>query len=222
MREPRAQYCRRMWPVRSRSRPVLRAPEGLGGLLDRIGRPDATGRQSGISRAAWERAVGARIAEHAQPVSTDKGVLVVRVTSSVWASELSFLVEPILTQLQAQGVGVRALRFRVGSLDVPVKPTALRAYLAVPAPEPLPAELARVVEGIEDAELRAIVRDAAQANLAWQAYVGGPEDAAPPGGQQRATSAASRAARVPRYAAPGSTPPGQTSAGDRGASRRRP
>lgn len=213
-------------PMARRRRPVLTAPERIAGVIDRVGQHGATRRSPSISPSDWEAAVGARIAERARPVSLDRGVLVLRVASSVWASELSFLEGPILERLKDRGLDVHALRYRVGVIEAPSRAKAFRASLAVPAPLPLPTNLERVVATIEDDELRSTVAAAAQANLAWQAYVGldtGAGAAPIPAPQATsATSAASRAARVPRCAGPENGPQDQTLAGAPATSRRKP
>jgi len=49
--------------------------------------------------ARWEDVAGARIAENAQPLRLEEGVLVVRAKTSTWASELSLLAPKLLERL---------------------------------------------------------------------------------------------------------------------------
>lgn len=204
-------------------RPVLNAPEGIAGVINRVEAREGTTRTRTVSQADWEAAVGARISERARPVSLVRGVLVVRVATSVWASELSFLAGAIVERLRARGIEAQRLKFRVGVVEAPTRSKAFRASVAVPTPLPLPTELEQVVATIADDELRSTVAAAAQANLAWQAYVGVDGAATTQAREGRgATTAGSRAARVPRCAGPESDPQDQTSAGVRGASRRKP
>jgi len=198
----------------ARPRPVLRSPERLGGVIDRAEPHARAYAKPNVSMRDWIAAVGARIAERAEPVEIDRGTLIVRVANSVWASELSLLAVTILQRLEAVGAPVHALRYRVGTIEGAPRPKAFRASRAVPAPLPLPASVSAALANVDDDELRQIIGNAAQANLAWQAYVDP--------GTAPATPATSRAARVPRSAEPESGPPGQTTAGDPGGARRRP
>ena len=174
-----------------------------------------------VSKHDWLAAVGPRIAERAEPIEIDRGTLIVRVATSVWASELSLLAIPIKARLAERGVVVSALRYRVGPIEAPVRPTALRETRIVPAPLPLPEALGADLDRVGDEELRAVITEAARANLAWQAYTGNAHDLPTrPDGLPR--SATSRAARVPRSAGTGSGPPDQTPGAAPGAPRRRP
>jgi len=203
---------------RARRRPTLRAPEAIGGVVARVRAGPGATEKATVSREVWETAVGARIAERAQPIEIDHGTLVVRVATSVWASELSLLAIPLLSRLRTAGVEVLALRCRVGAIEAPVRTTALRNTLAVPPPLPVPAALMRELALVLDPELRETIAGAARANLAWQAYVGDTNRV----GGGAPTSGASRAARVPQSSERGSGPPDQTSATVPAAPPRRP
>ncbi len=177
---------------RPQRRPVLGRPEPLRGL---VGRVDGGGSSAGrpvISRDDWEQAVGPRIAERAQPLEVDRGTLIVRVATSVWASELSLLSVLILARLNARGMALQGLRCRVGLVEARVQPTALRVSRAVPPPAALPPAVEQALAAVADDELRAVIGAAASANLAWQDYVAGGTDGTTRGG--------SRAARVPQSA----------------------
>jgi hypothetical protein len=199
-------------------RPILRSPEPIAGVIGRAERDGVSGAKPNVSMQDWVAAVGARIAERAQPIELDRGTLVVRVATSVWASELSLLATPILERLAARGLEVRALRYRVGAVEAPRTVAAFRATRAVPAPQPLPPELLGALAAVGDDDLRASIADAARANLAWQAYVG----PGAPGTEPAATTAASRAARVPRSAETETDPRDRTTGAGPAASRRRP
>jgi hypothetical protein len=201
-------------PRRPGRRPALRSPEPIAGVIRRAER-EVPGQKPNVSLQDWEAAVGARIAERAQPIEIDRGTLIVRVATNVWASELSLLAAPILERLAARGVHVRALRYRVGAIEAPPREKAFRSTRAVPPPLPLPAELEGALAAVDDVELRAIIGEAARANLAWQTYVG-------PGRAGAPTSGASRAARVPRSAGRESDPPARTTGAAPGAPRRTP
>ncbi len=113
-----------------------------------------------LSRAEWERAVGTRIAERSAPWRLEKGVLFVRVTHSVWASELALLSTDICRSLQLYGVAVEGLRFSVGRVEV--EPRAEPRHARQPRRAPLPNEVTRGLATITDAPLRdAMARAAA-------------------------------------------------------------
>ncbi len=92
-----------------------------------------------------------------------------RAATSVWASELSLLSDALLVRLRAEGIAATELRFRVGSLDPPVRAAETLMSRKVPPPAPLPTELAHAIDRIADDELKEAIANAARANLAWQA-----------------------------------------------------
>jgi len=65
----------------------------------------------------WGGVVGKKIAEHARPSSIKKGVLVVKVSDSVWLQELEFEAETIKEGLnrKLQREAIKKIRFRVGT-----------------------------------------------------------------------------------------------------------
>ena len=65
----------------------------------------------------WDGVVGKKIAEHAQPSWIKKGVLMVKVTDSVWLQELEFMAEKIKEGLNAkiQREAIKKIRLRVGT-----------------------------------------------------------------------------------------------------------
>jgi hypothetical protein len=73
-------------------------------------------------RAAWADIVGQDVARAAQPVALTGSALVVLTTSGAWSHQLAFLEREIIRQVNALGVrGVERLRFRVGTIRVPVR-----------------------------------------------------------------------------------------------------
>ena len=117
----------------------------------------------------WGRAVPARILNNARPVRLSHGTLVVHVTSSVWANELHYLSEDLLTRLRefAPQIHVKKIQFRVGTLP------ELRAHRPQPAPAPepvhlasLPEELGRALGRVHDDALREAITQAATTTLA--------------------------------------------------------
>ncbi len=119
-----------------------------------------------IARRVWERAVGSRISERAQPLKLVDEVLTVRVTNTSWANELSLLSEDIRAQLTSAGVRVKALRFVVGKLDH--RHARRRAQPARPAPPKgirPPAKVRRLTAAVPHDPLRQAVDHAAGAAL---------------------------------------------------------
>lgn len=161
--------------MKRRPRPTLKAPETLEAVIGRAGEDRFARAKPPVGERIWRDAVGLRIAERARPVALERGVLTLRVATSVWANELSLLAPTILERLRAQRVPVTELRFRVGPVEAPPRPPERRTTRAVPTPAPLPIDLARALSGVDDDELRTAIADAASANLAWRAYVEPPE-----------------------------------------------
>jgi hypothetical protein len=212
-----------------RRRKNLDAPEPMEALLDRAGEDRFARRRPPIPMREWKVVVGPRIADRAHPVTLERGVLLVKVTSSAWANELQMLAPELVARLRVRGHAVDSLRFRVGPLDQPERPPERRTTRMVPPPVALGSELLASIATVGDADLRAVIARAASANLAWQDYV------APAGGPGRSPTAAEAAtrvavsariseapqgARVPRGAGTGSAPRGRTEGGTGAASPR--
>ena len=199
-----------------RRRQALLAPEPLDAILSRAGENRFARVHSPIAARLWRDAVGARIAEHAQPVSLNAGTLVLRVPSSVWAHELSLLADVLCERLQQCGVEASTLRFRVGPLPPLERPPERCAVRAVPVRRAVPPEMSPVLERIGDDRLRGAIARAATANLAWQAVTQrGPPFTTDPNVTQRA-------ARAPRCVEEETCPPDPTSPASRaGATRKR-
>jgi len=119
----------------------------------------------------WNRSVPRRLVEHARPVRLTRGVLLVHVSSSVWANELHYLTDDLLTRLRehAPESRIEKIRFQVGPLpDIPTRPRE-----DPPPPEPvrlasLPDELGRALSRVEDDDLRKAIAEAATTSLARQ------------------------------------------------------
>lgn len=194
--------------MRKRPRPKLRAPESIETVIDRAGEDRFARNRPVVGERIWRDAVGLRIAERARPLSLERGVLTLRVTTSVWANELSLLAPTILERLRAQSVPVRELRFRVGPIEPPARPPERRTTRIIPGPAPIPPELEALLANVDDDELRAAIADAASANLSWRAHVETPpplpvSQRAQPASLPDPTAApteAPRDARAPRYA----------------------
>jgi hypothetical protein len=193
--------------VSRRSRKPLYAPEPLDAILSRAGESRFARARPPFATALWRIAVGARIADKAHPVWLQDGTLVLRVSTSVWAHELSLLTDDVCSRLRRHGIDVRALRFRVGPLPAIDRPPERRTARTVPPPQAIPQELARTLELMDDDALRDAIERAAASNLAWQTIAG----PAPP---QRVTEAR-RAARAPQSAEEETSLRGQASSAAR-------
>ncbi len=119
--------------------------------------------------AWWSRSVPPRILKHARPVRLSRGVLIVHVSSSVWANELHYLSDDLLTRVRkaTPGSGIKKIRFQVGPLpDIP------KRLETPPTPAPpvrlaaLPEELGRALSRVEDDSLRKAIAEAATTSLA--------------------------------------------------------
>ncbi|MBF0272577.1 MAG: DUF721 domain-containing protein [Magnetococcales bacterium] len=117
-----------------------------------------SGKASRLSRD-WRQAVGPLLAAHTEPVRLQNGTLTVRVDSSAWLTELTFLTPELLARLQERlpPGALTGLRFKQESLrQVPVV-----AAKTPPPPRPhLPEEEERAMAltvGITDPVLRRAV-----------------------------------------------------------------
>jgi hypothetical protein len=187
--------------MRKHSREPLFAPEPLDSILARAGESRFARVRPPVPTNLWREAVGARIAEHARPVWLQGGTLVLRVASSVWAHELSFLAEDVCVRLRRCGIQAHALRFRVGPLPELARPTELRVARRVPTAAAIPPEVAGALSRVDDEPLRAAIARAASSNLAWQSTV----QVAP----AEEVSEAMRAARAPRFVEEETSPLGR-------------
>jgi hypothetical protein len=185
--------------MRKRSRQSPVRPESLDAILSRAGENRFAQVSPPVPPNVWRDAVGQRIAERACPVWMKGGMLVLRVPSAVWAHELSLLSEEVCARLRQFGIEVRTLRFRVGPIPSVERPPERRVARSVPAERTIPPELTRALAGVDDEVLRSAIGRAAAANLAWQSIA----RPAP----EHDISEARRAARAPRSAGEGTSPP---------------
>jgi hypothetical protein len=159
---------------RRAARATLDVPEPLESVLDRAGENRFARKKLPIPLARWRLAVGPRVADRTRPIALERGVLIVKVVTSVWANELSMLATQIIERLKtpgpngAPGIDIQSLRFRVGPLEVEEGISQKRAYRRIPPPVPLTPELEHSIARIEDDELRTLIDQTARANLAWQ------------------------------------------------------
>lgn len=178
----------------------LKAPEGLDAVLARAGENRFAKTSLAVPPRVWNEAVGLKVAERARPETLERGILTVRVATSVWAHELSLLAPTILERLRSHGVAARELRFKTAPIDAPLRVSERRVDKVVPPPAPVPTSIASTIARIEDPDLRRELERAVRSNLAWQSNRadGAPVSGGPP------------TSRVPRDAGKGSAPPART------------
>ena len=186
-----------------RRRRNLAAPEPLEFVIDRASEHRFAKKQLPIPLARWRAVVGPRIADRARPIALERGVLIVKVATSVWANELSMLAPEILAKLKtpidgAPPLVVTSLRFRVGPVDEVEGVKEKRDYRKVPPPAVLAPDLEQALSQVEDDDLRRAIEGAARANLAWY---------------PSRLNEERLAARGPRAAGGESAPPGRSAAG---------
>lgn len=115
----------------------------------------------------WRNIVGERIAGRTRVGKNYKGLLTIKVASSAWCNELSFLEDDIVGKLVRAGHDVRELRFRVDAVGqrAPTRRSAPRPSPERPAQVALSAELESRLASVEDPNLRAAIAEAARACL---------------------------------------------------------
>lgn len=115
---------------------------------------------------AWDRAVGAVIAEHARPATIRGGKLTVIVDSSAWMQQLTLLRPEIIAKLNSVlgRPAVEAITLRIGEIERPARQEADRR----PLPELDASERKRVdeqVAGISDEGVRESLRHLMELDL---------------------------------------------------------
>ncbi|MCP4716955.1 MAG: DUF721 domain-containing protein [Deltaproteobacteria bacterium] len=105
-------------------------------------------------RAAWQKAVGQRIAAKASPEMVRNQVLMVHVENSVWMQELHFMKDQILEKLNARidTAALRDIRFKIG--QVGKKAPARKKAPLLPLDADDQKKIDRDAAAIEDGELR--------------------------------------------------------------------
>ncbi|MBM7077587.1 DUF721 domain-containing protein [Micromonospora sp. MMS20-R1-14] len=91
--------------------PDPRDPQPLGAVLERLMK--ARGWQQPAAEAtvfgAWEKVVGAEIAQHSRPVKLEDGELTVEARSTAWATQLRLLAGSLLKRIAGE-VGHNVVR----------------------------------------------------------------------------------------------------------------
>ncbi|NPU86471.1 MAG: DUF721 domain-containing protein [Syntrophaceae bacterium] len=110
--------------------------EPLGQIIRKVAKREGLPLQAADLRLLtfWDRTVGPQVAAQTYPEDIRRGILQVRVSSSVWMHQLQFLKEDILRKLQ--GVmgsdSVKGFRFSIGEIPRPAP---------APKPETPPSEI---------------------------------------------------------------------------------
>lgn len=147
------------------------APLSLGQVL--VGAQQFVAQQTGafMTQDQWRAVVGERIAQNTRVGRLRDGVLQIKVSSSAWCSELSFLKADLLARLTRAGREVKDLRFQVSEGTQKPKRRSTRVALTATADAPveLPPELQARLAKIEDGNLRAAIAEAALHSLRHQA-----------------------------------------------------
>jgi len=150
-------------------RPARRgaAPALVGQVL--VGTQEYIAQRQGalMSHEEWRRIVGPQVASRSRVGGLLRGTLTIKVASSAWANELSFLRTDIIERLSLAGHDVTALRFRVDPSPFQEKvPERGRAAAHAPARAPeLPRDLEAELARVDDPNLRAAIREAAAWSL---------------------------------------------------------
>ena len=179
-------------------------PKLIGELLELTA--ERTARRAGlvISTKRWRETVGQRIAKRTRPGPLQGGTLFIYVASAVWAQELSFLTPTLLSELRGAGIQAKNLRFMV-------EPNVFQPPKAQKRPQPtkeipLPQDLEERLDKLQDTALRALIKDAAKAQLSLAAA----RDATPPPAVVRARESVATRSGPPVQSPtrPSTVPPG--------------
>ncbi|MCH2109580.1 MAG: DUF721 domain-containing protein [Polyangiaceae bacterium] len=156
-----------------------------------VGAQDVFVRQSGLamSQDEWRAIAGEKIASRTRMGRLRNGSLTIKVASSAWCQELSFLREDLIGRLQRAGHEVQKLRLVVDGTDdtLPAGESTRtgafakrrKAYVAGQSvageaskadtqsaqEEELPAELQARLAQVGDPNLRAVIAEAARRSL---------------------------------------------------------
>ncbi len=129
-------------------------------------------RQAGVamSHERWKEIVGDRVAQRTRVGKIYKRVLLVKVASSAWCQELSFLKPDLLRKLRLADFQVDDLRFRVNEMDDALtagKKAKVRRFISDSEQKKveLSPELEARLASVEDPNLRAAIAEAAKRSL---------------------------------------------------------
>lgn len=144
------------------------APLSLGQVL--VGAQAFVAQQTGafMTQDQWRAVVGERIAKNTRVGRLTNGALQIKVSSSAWCAELSFLKPDLLEKLSRAGRDVADLKFVNEG-----QKKRVRVHQKAPSPEllevvVLPPELEARLLRVDDPNLRAAIADAALHSLRAQ------------------------------------------------------
>jgi len=186
-------------------RPSAGTPTPLGEVLAGTRQVALKRSRAAVDRDTWRRAVGRRIADRTDVGALRAGELTVYVASAAWAQELSLLTREIASVLEASGVHIERVRFRVRT-ELARKPPRERR-----SPHPrqaLPSELEARLAGIDDVELREAIGEAA--TLALSRLTAEQARRSAPAPKRGDVTEAPQSARDPRAVAARSAPTDRT------------
>lgn len=126
-----------------------------------------------LCRAAWPKAVGARLASCTEVLGLDHGMLLVAVPDGRWRRILHRLQREILSRMWAVAGGFAPRR--LGFVERPTSVTKPPTDPLPEAPRPLPQVVQRAADAIQDAELRARFEESARRYMARTRKTGSPE-----------------------------------------------
>jgi len=132
-----------------------------------VGAEDILSRRSGAAmpRSEWTKIVGARIAARTRVGGLRRGTLTIKVASSAWSNELSFLKPNLIAKLGRAGHDINDIRFVVDNITEAISARPGRPGTRAAAAISLPPELISRLEKVEDPNLRAAIAAAARASL---------------------------------------------------------
>jgi hypothetical protein len=129
-------------------------------------------RQAGVamSHERWKEIVGERVAQRTRVGKIYQRVLLVKVASSAWCQELSFLKPDLLRKLRLADFQVDDLRFKVNEMDDALTAGKKQQVRRVSVDEErkkfeLSPDLEARLATVEDPNLRAAIAEAAKRSL---------------------------------------------------------
>ena len=119
----------------------------------------------------WEKAVGPQIAAQSRPGNLRKGVLFVKVSSSVWMQQLHFLKEEIIGKFNVlEKTPIKDIRFSIGQLPSPGKgeghvPLPLSTHLLKERDKKMMEDC---LAPLADQELKELIKRAMLREISWR------------------------------------------------------
>lgn len=110
----------------------------------------------------WNSVVGEHVSRHAQPDFMRNKIVFVRVSSSPWMQQLSYMSKGIIEELNRRlGMpAVEEIRFKLGEVDSQCEPTPPTSRSSHPIPSPgkgMTKEIRKTLSPIKDMNVREIL-----------------------------------------------------------------